>query len=144
MLDKLRADALALIAATPHCTLSTAGPAGLQASIVTCVVHDACLYVQVPSTADHLFNLEYSSEVLLTSTLWQLRGAALALEDTVGRRGTAPRTISDRAHANGHLLIEVFPLQMHTEAIGEERYRATIDFSAPASHTWPTTTVSAS
>ena len=41
MLDKLRVEALALIAATPHCTLSTTGPAGVQASVVACVVRES-------------------------------------------------------------------------------------------------------
>ena len=81
MLKKLRAEALTLIAATPYCTLSTIGPAGVQASVVACVVREDCVYVLVPSTVDQLFNLEHELEVVLTSPLWQLRGAALALGD---------------------------------------------------------------
>ena len=69
MLGTLRAEALALIAATPDCTLSTIGPTGVQASVVACVVRDDCVYVLVPSTVDHLFNLEHELEVVLTSTL---------------------------------------------------------------------------
>ena len=56
MLNKLRAEALALIAATPQCTLSTSGPAGVQASMVACLVREDCVYILVPSTVDHLFN----------------------------------------------------------------------------------------
>ena len=69
MLDKLRAEALALIATTSHCTLSTMGPASVQASIVACIVRDDCVYALVPSTADHLFNLEDHMEVVLTTAL---------------------------------------------------------------------------
>ena len=90
MLSQLRAEALALIAATPKCILSTIGPAGVQASVVACVVHERCIYVLVPSTVDHLFNLEHEFEVVLTSTLWQLRGAALAFGEADGLDGTAP------------------------------------------------------
>jgi len=72
MLDKLRTEALALVAATPHCTLSTIGPAGVQASVVACVVREDCVYVLVPSTIDQLFNLEHELVVVLTSSLWQL------------------------------------------------------------------------
>src|SRR5262245_58738017 len=93
MLDKLRAEALALIAATPHCTLSTTGPAGVQASVVACMVRDACVYLLVPSTADHLFNLEHTMEVVLTATLWQLRGVGLVLGSAAGLRGAAPHEI---------------------------------------------------
>src|SRR3954453_18205743 len=96
MLHKLHAEALALIAATSHCTLSTIGPAGVQASVVACVVREACVYMLVPSTVDHLFNLEHELEVVLPSRLWQLRGAARALDGTAGRHGTAPDDISAR------------------------------------------------
>ena len=130
MLDKLRNEALALIAATPQCTLSTIGPAGIQASIVSCIVRADCIYVLLPSTAEHLFNLEYDSEVVLTSTLWQLRAAALALGAVDGLQGTAPHEI--RAGTEGHALVEVFPLRMHIEPGRQRRYRETIDFYLPS------------
>jgi hypothetical protein len=128
MLSQLRAEALALIATTSHCTLSTTGPAGVQASVVTCIVRDDCVYALVPSTADHLFNLEYDTQVVLTTELWQLRGVALAIGQAHGRHGTAPHEVRARAAAEGHTIIEVFPLRMHIEAAGARRYRETIDF----------------
>jgi hypothetical protein len=131
VLDKLRAEALALIATTSHCTLSTTGPAGVQASLVACVVRDGCVYVLVPSAADHLFNLEHETEVVLTTALWQLRGAALALGSAEGRHGTAPQELMVRARTAGHALIEVFPLRVHMEATSQRRYRETIDFAPP-------------
>jgi hypothetical protein len=134
MLNQLRDDALTLIATTSHCTLSTTGPAGLQASIVTCLVHDDCVYALVPTTADHLFNLEYDTEVVLTTSLWQLRGAALVLGRADGLHGTAPYDVSARARTAGYTLVEVFPLRMHIEAAGPRRYRETIDFDAAASN----------
>jgi hypothetical protein len=133
MLHKLRAEALALIAATPDCTLSTIGPAGVQASIVACVVREDCVYVLVPSTVDHLFNLEHELEVVLTSTLWQLRGAALALGESDGRHGTAPYDISAHARDAGATLVEVFPFRMHLEPAGQRRHRETIDFAVRVS-----------
>jgi hypothetical protein len=130
MLKKLRAEALALIAATPHCTLSSTGPAGVQASVVACLVREDCVYVLVPSTVDDLFNLEHEQEIVLTSPLWQLRGAALALSAGAGLQRTAPSDISAQANASGYTLVEVFPLRMHLEPHGRRRYRETIDFSA--------------
>jgi hypothetical protein len=128
MLDKLRAEALALIGATPSCLLSTTGPAGVQASIVTCLVCGNCVYVLVPSTVDHLFNLEHELEVVLTSPRWQLRGAALALQEGDQLRGSVPEEVSLRARSTGCTPVEVFPLRMHLEAAGPRRYRETIDF----------------
>ena len=132
MLDKLRAEALALIAARPHCTLSTIGPAGVQASIVTCVVRDDCVYILIPSTADHLFNLEHAMEVVLTTALWQLRGAALVMGGADGLHGTVPHEISARARTEGNTVVEVFPLRMHLEAAGPRRFRETLDFDMHA------------
>ena len=137
MLDKLSAEALALIAGTSHCTLSTTGPAGVQASIVACIVRDDCVYVLVPSTADHLFNLEHEPEVVLTSALWHVRGAALALSEAHGRHGTAPPEISAHASSQGHTLVEVFPLRMQIEAAGSRRYSETIDFDVGVGHASP-------
>jgi hypothetical protein len=134
MLKNLRADALALIAATPHCTLSTTGPAGLQASMVVCVVREDCVYMLVPSTVDQLFNLEHEQEVVLTCSHWQLRGAALALSKADGLQGTAPYDMITRAITAGYTLVEVFPLRMHIEPNGRRRYRETIDFSVRASN----------
>jgi hypothetical protein len=135
MLNQLRTEALALIAATPYCTLSTSGPAGVQASIVACLVREDCVYVLVPSTIDHLFNLEHEPEAVLTSPLWQLRGAALALGEAGGMQGTAPDHIGAQARAAGYTLIELFPLRMDLEPAGRRRYRETIDFSVSISTT---------
>ena len=135
MLNKLRAEALALIAATPQCTLSTSGPAGVQASMVACLVREDCVYILVPSTVDHLFNLEHEQEAVLTSPLWQLRGAALALSDADGLQGTAPAHINTQAKATAYTVVEVFPLRMHLEPEGRRRYRETIDFSVRVSNT---------
>jgi hypothetical protein len=132
MLDKLRAEALALIATTSHCTLSTTGPAGVQASIVACIVRDDCVYALVPSTADHLFNLEDHTEVVLTTALWQLRGVTLVIGGADGLHGTAPHDVSRRVKMEGQTLVEVFPLRIHIEAAGPRCYRETIDFDADA------------
>jgi hypothetical protein len=85
MLDKLRAEALALIAATARCTMSTTDPAGVQAAVVACMVRDDAIYMLVPSTSDQLFNIEHHSEVVLTSPLWHLRGTAHAPAEEDGR-----------------------------------------------------------
>lgn len=132
MLDKLRAEALALIAATPQCTLSTIGPAGVQASIVMCFVCQDCVYVLLPSTADHLFNLGHTLEVVLTDRLWQLRGTARLLCDTDDLGRTAWQEGHLYARSTGHTLIRVFPLRMHLEANDRRRYRETVDFDDKA------------
>src|SRR5437899_712998 len=128
MLDKLRAEALALIAATAQCTLSSTGPSGVQAAVVACRVRDEGVYVLVPSTSDQLFNIEHHSEVVLTTPLWQLRGAAHALAEEQRRDDSAPRDLLWSAHDQGYRVVAVLPLRMHIEPGGHRRYRETIDF----------------
>lgn len=128
MLDMLRRAALTVIAATRHCTLSTMGPTGLQASVVDCIVCDGCVYLLIPATSEHCFNLEHTLEVLLTTSHWQVRGAGLALVDEDGRYGTAPQVLRNRAGEAGQTVVEVFPLRMHIAAGHHRRYCETIDF----------------
>lgn len=128
MLDQLRTEALALIAARPNCTLSTYGPAGIQASIVSCIVRATCIYILIPSATDQLFNLEHELELVLTTRRWQLRGAALVLEYRPTPYPATPADLSDWAHRNGAALVEVFPLRIHIEPYGKHRHRETIDF----------------
>lgn len=137
MLDQLRDAALAQIAAAPYCTLSTRGPAGVQASMVLCAVRDACIYMLIPHTADHLFNLEYEQEVVLTTAHWQLRGAALALGGVAGPRGTAPADLIAHANRAEAALLEIFPARIHLEAGGQRQHRETIDYAA-IDHAWLT------
>jgi len=128
MLDKLRAEALALIAATAQCTLSTTGPSGVQAAVVACLAPDEGVYVLVPSTSDQLFNIEHHTEVVLTTALWQLRGAARMLAEEDGWQDSARRDLIWSAHDQGYRVVMVFPLRMHIEPGGHRRYRETIDF----------------
>lgn len=121
MLDKLRDRAISTIAATPTCTLSTTGPAGLQASAVSCRVHQARVFVLIPITSDHLFNLEHHPEVVLTTAHWQLRGLVSASEPAQpGVNGVEPRQPT--------VVVEVTPVQMHIEPAGDGGHRETVDF----------------
>jgi hypothetical protein len=56
--------------------LATSGPAGVQASEYACGADGLKLYLLVPLTSDHLFNLEHRSEVTLLSPFWELKGQA--------------------------------------------------------------------
>ena len=56
--------------------LSTHGAAGIQANIFSCEAVETALYLLVPRTSDHLFNLEHNPEVVVTTEVWQVRGVA--------------------------------------------------------------------
>lgn len=120
MLARLRAMAIEHVSRASRCTLSTVGPAGLQATYVHCQVRDGRLYLQVPKTSDHLFNLEYIQEIVLTAEQWQLHGRARILADV--DTDIAPGVL---AH---HVVVEVTPVQVHIEASDTDPYPLTVDF----------------
>ena len=54
----------------------TAGPAGLLASDHPCEAVGLDLYLLLPKTSDHLFNLEHDPCVTLLTARWELKGKA--------------------------------------------------------------------
>ena len=76
MLNHLRQRVTETLSAATAATLSTHGAAGIQASIFPCESVDLGLYLLVPRTSDHLFNLEYNPEAVVTTETWQVRGIA--------------------------------------------------------------------
>ena len=56
--------------------LATSGPAGVQAGEFRCEALELNLYLLVPRTSDHLFDLEHNSTVTLVTSNWQLKGEA--------------------------------------------------------------------
>ncbi len=129
MLDKLRDRALNVIAATPTCILSTTGPAGLQASAVSCRVHATQagpeqrrrVFVFIPVTSDHLFNLEHFPQVMLTTPQWQLRGL-------VGADQAAHPEVTVVNAQQQVMAFEVTPVRVHIEPTSDGDHRETIDF----------------
>ena len=61
--------------------LATTGNTGVQASEFPCEAVDLDLYLLLPKTSDHLFNLERDSRVALHADQWELTGNAEALAD---------------------------------------------------------------
>lgn len=76
MLNHLRQRVTEVLSAARSATLSTHGAAGIQANVFACEAADLGLYVLIPRTSDHLFNLEHNPEVVVTTETWQVRGIA--------------------------------------------------------------------
>ncbi len=79
MLDHLRQRVIDLLEPERVATLSTCGQAGIQAEMLACEAHGLILFVLVPLTSEHLFNLEHEPTVVVTTDKWQLRGVARLL-----------------------------------------------------------------
>jgi hypothetical protein len=121
MLDKLRDRAAQILAETNLCTLATTGPAGIQASMVRCAGQGLTLYLLVPDTSDHLFNLESEPEVAVTTATWRLRGIA----DIV--QGSTDMFSADQSQ--WHTVVRVSPVRLHIlPSSGPANYAETIDF----------------
>lgn len=126
MLDKLRDRAAQILAKTQVCTLATTGPAGIQASTAPCVAQGTTLYLLVPDTSDHLFNLEVAPEVAVTAEGWQIHGVAVIQAERVALFPTAQR--------QWHTGIKVTPLRLHILPDSSLATHAeTIDFDLEAS-----------
>ena len=82
MLDYARQRAIEALRIPRKAVLATSGPAGLQASEFPCEAIDADLYLLVPWTSDHLFNLERDPSVTLLTAGWELKGEAQMVSPT--------------------------------------------------------------
>ena len=76
MLDYARHRALDALKIPRMAVLATSGPAGIQAGEFPCEAIDLDLYLLVPKSSDHLFNLEHDSSVTLLTAGWGLKGKA--------------------------------------------------------------------
>jgi hypothetical protein len=56
--------------------LATSGPAGVQTSEVRCEAIELNLYLLLPKTSDHLFNLEHEATMSMLTSGWELKGEA--------------------------------------------------------------------
>lgn len=89
--------------------LATNGPTGVQVSEFPCEAKDLKLYLLLPQTSDHLFNLEQDSRVALLTKELELRGRARALSP----EEAAPELEILRAKdIEWDVLIEVKPIQI--------------------------------
>lgn len=76
MLDYARSRAIQVLKPTRRVVFATHGPAGLQVAELPCQAVDLDLYLLLPWTSDHLFNLERDPSVTLLASTWELKGAA--------------------------------------------------------------------
>jgi hypothetical protein len=122
MLNHLRQRVTEALSRASTVTLSTHGAAGLQASVIPCQALETTLYLLVPRTSDHLFNLEHNPEVVVTTETWQLRGTAHIAPDFPS--GLALLGQPDAAWCE---VVAVHPVRLQIELQGGLSHRETID-----------------
>ena len=79
MLYHLRQQIATTLAPTRSAALATTCPAGLQAHLFPCAARELHVYLLLPSTSDHLLNLENDPLVVVTTAEWQVHGQARVL-----------------------------------------------------------------
>jgi len=79
MLDYARQRASAALGNPRTAVLITSGPAGVLTGEFRCTVSDLRLYLLLPQTSDHLFNLEHESTVTALTATCELKGQAQIL-----------------------------------------------------------------
>lgn len=124
MLEHLRQRVIQTLADVRSLTLSTFGPAGLQSSRLPCEAAGTCLFMLIPRTSDHLFNLEANPDVVVVNGEWNLRGVARVVSPEA-----APSSIQimRTLETQWSVLVEIKPSRVHilrTEPCG---YSETID-----------------
>lgn len=124
MLDHLRQQVIETLAPVHSATLSTYGPAELQASLLPCESSGLRLYLLLPATSDHLLNLENQPEVVVSTSDWQLRGIALVLDSA----DYPPELCLHRKpEMQWSRLIEIRPTQLHIRRRNGWGYSDTLD-----------------
>lgn len=124
MLDHLRQRVIETLATVRAATLSTYGPAELQAALLACEAIDIRLYLLLPVNSDQVLNLENQPEVVVTTPDWQLRGLGMLLD-----KADYPPHLSlyHKPEAQWSYLVEIQPTQLHIRRRNGWGYSETID-----------------
>ena len=109
MLDYAHQRAIEVLKIPRRAVLATSGPAGVQASEFPCEAMELELYLLVPQTSDHLFNLEHVSTVSLLTDKWELKGEA----QIISANTKEPKlSILQKPEAEWSVLVRVSPCNL--------------------------------
>jgi hypothetical protein len=114
MFDYAHQRALEVLGTPRTVVLVTNGPAGVQVGEFSCAALGLSLYLLVPQTSDHLFNLEYESTVTLLIAKCELKGRA----QIISREAVNPDCDLLRepsADWDAFLQVEIYQVQIRSE-----------------------------
>jgi len=122
MLSHLRQRVADTLVTAATATLSTYGLAGIQVNVFPCEARELVLYLLVPRTSDHLFNLESNSGVVLWTESWQARGIGCLVPEI-----PAGLALLERPDAAWCQVVAVYPSRLQIERSHGSDYAETID-----------------
>ncbi len=126
-LDYARERAIEALRYTRSVVFVTSGPAGMLAGEFPCEAIGLDLYLLVPQTSDHLFNLEQDAAVALVSAAWELKGDARIISPVPVDIELA---LLQPPEAKWCALVRVEPRQMHIRREGGWGNLETIDLES--------------
>lgn len=127
MLDYARQRAKEILKSPQAAVLVTSGPAGVQVGEYPCEVLDLDLYLLLPQTSDHLFNLEHDSSVSLQTSRWDLKGEAQVI---LANPPDLELDLLRGSDASWCVLVLVHPLQVQVHREGGWGNLETIDLNS--------------
>ncbi len=110
MLDYARQRARNVLKNPRKVILATSGPAGVHVSEFPCEAIDLDLYLLIPKTSEHFFNLENDHAVTLLSSSWEVKGEAELINLPTSDIGINFLNESD---AEWCRIVRVHPHQIH-------------------------------
>jgi hypothetical protein len=127
MLDYARAHAIQILQLARSAVLATHGPAGLQVAEFPCEAVDLDLYLLLPWTSDHLFNLEQDPCVILLTPSWELKGHARLISPTPPE---LELDLLKEPAAQWCVLLRVDPLRIHVRQPQGWGYLETLELNS--------------
>jgi hypothetical protein len=128
MLDYARQRAIEALKIPRTVVLATSGPAGVQASEFPYEAKELALYLLVPRTSDHLFNLEHNCTATLLAAGWELKGETQIVATTpIG----LDLNLLNEPGAEWCVLVRVDPVRIQIRRAGGWGNIETIDLNPP-------------
>lgn len=124
MLSYARARAIQALQTPCRAVLATGGPAGVRASECPCRARGLELYLLVPQTSDHLFNLEADPNVIVLAPGWEVSGRAAVMPPGTADPGL---DLAGEPGAEWCVLVRVEPYQVQIRREGGWGNIETID-----------------
>lgn len=126
MLDYAQKRAIEALKIPHRVVLATSGPAGLLVSEFPCEAMGLKLYLLLPKTSDHLFNLEHGAHVSLVTDVWELKGEAHIISSDVSNLALG---ILKEPDAELNELVQIDPDQIHFRRLAGWGNLETIDLA---------------
>jgi hypothetical protein len=126
MISYTRERAIAILKTASIAVLATVGSAGVLVSEFSCEAVELDLFLLIPTTSDHLFNLEQDGRVAIHTNQWELTGAGHVLSS----KEEIPRiSLLSKTETKWYAVVKVVPTRIQVLRSGGWGPEETIDLT---------------